>query len=86
MRGSSGRASAGRPGRGLLAASRLSAALERGSLDQTDGGCLAVPPPLGTAAPASGAMGAADSTSPASSSKLTRRPRFKKVPPSTSQP
>jgi hypothetical protein len=55
-------------------------------LDQTDGGCLAVPSPFGAAAPAPGAMGAADSTSPASSSKLTRRTRFKKVPPSASQP
>src|SRR6266545_5352257 len=85
VRGSSGCA-AGRPGCGLLAASRLSAAPERGSLDQTEGGCLPVPSPLGPAAPAPGAMGAADSTSPASSSKLTRRTRFNKVPPSSSQP
>jgi hypothetical protein len=41
---------------------------------------LAVPSPLGAAAPAPGAMAVADSTSPASSSKLTRRTRFKKVP------
>gem|GEM_PF-4248085 len=71
MRGSSGRA-AGTSVRELLAASRLSAALERGSLDQAEGGCLPTPLPRGDAA--------AVSTSPASSSKPTRRTWFNKAP------